>query len=384
MVKTTTLAALVAALLWAAPVRAAGPYAAGPGGRDDPRALRAAREEVIRKVGGEVARPLVEGHGETAVAALRECSPEVGRKLCEWANTGALDKLPRPDDVLQAVAQPNAGDDVALWVIEHGEKELADSDALGAFCNNSLDVALGLQPLGKLTAAYRANRLSPGNQTERPSSPQQAGASALAALPDWVVPAGVVLAAVLVVVAIKSAGRGARRVSRRREGNREAFARSLRCNPGGMTGGCDHAEWMGRHRHRHLPARDAAPGAYLRQGVAPRPVRHARQRACGGRPPLRGRNRGGRRQPGPGAFRLAGRGGTPPDGGAFGLSRTPRPVARAATAHGEAVPPAQGAPGRGGRAPARGRWEEAEEARRRFEQLWAADKANPPLPRAPP
>ena len=31
-----------------------------------------------------------------------------------------------------------------------------------------------------------------------------------------------------------------------------------------------------------------------------------------------------------------------------------------------------------------GRWEEAEEARRRFEQLWAADKANPPLPRAPP
>jgi len=229
MVKTTTLAALAAALLLTAPLRATSPYAAGPCDLDHPRALRAAREDAVRRV-GEVARRLVETHGEMAVAALKQCTPEGGRKLCEWANTGALDKLGRPDDVLRAVAELDAGDDVALWLVENGESQLSDQDALAAFCDSPLDVSLGLQPLGKLAAAYRANRLAAESQAARaavqPTTPQrqqqqQGGLRLLgnlrlpadfqlpSNLPDWAVPALIGLAVVALVCALKSwVGRG--------------------------------------------------------------------------------------------------------------------------------------------------------------------------------
>ena len=170
---------------------------------------------------GEIARLLVETHGEVAVAALKQCTPEGGRKFCEWANTGALDKLGRPDDLLLAVAQLDAGDDVALWLVENGESQLSDQDALAAFCDSPLDISLGIKSLGKLAVAYRARRLAAESYAARtpvqPTAPprqqqqQQSGLRLLGNLQlpanlqlpgnlaDWAVPALIGLAVVALV-----------------------------------------------------------------------------------------------------------------------------------------------------------------------------------------
>src|SRR5579871_6545921 len=112
---------IVAALLMIAPVAAFGqfnPYARPRAWNPDPRARRALREQAVAYVGVE-ARSFVETQGDVAAWAVLSCSQSVAQMLVEFHASGRLGLLPRPCDLLLAIARPNHGDDVAQWAMEH-------------------------------------------------------------------------------------------------------------------------------------------------------------------------------------------------------------------------------------------------------------------------
>jgi hypothetical protein len=137
------------------------PFDGGPnhgGGGADPRVRRANRERAVALV-GPTARDFVETYGDEAVAAIFACSGPVALKLAQFHNSGELRKLPRPLGLLNVIAHPGHGDDMALWAIRHA-RELNDVDSFDAFLFNPLDYALGLRQLETGAAEARARRLS--------------------------------------------------------------------------------------------------------------------------------------------------------------------------------------------------------------------------------
>jgi hypothetical protein len=167
----------------------ANPY--GPGA--DPRVRRAHREQAVANVGPK-ARDFVEAYGDEAVAAIFACSRPVGLKLAEFHASGELGKLPRPRDLLWVIAQPNHGDDIAVWAI-HYSRELSDVDSFNAYLTSPLDYALGLKSLAAGAAEARARRL---NQAAMSKTPWAATLSAdeklaIAAGVGFVVVAGILL-----------------------------------------------------------------------------------------------------------------------------------------------------------------------------------------------
>lgn len=135
----------------------------------DPRIRRAWRERAVAKV-GPIARDLVETHGDEAVAALFACSRPVAVKLAQFHASGNLNRLPRPADLLLAIARPGCGDDVAVWAIGHAV-ELADRDAFDAYVISPLEYAMGLKPLAVGAAEMRAWRLQQIGRPMQPAAP---------------------------------------------------------------------------------------------------------------------------------------------------------------------------------------------------------------------
>lgn len=128
----------------------------------DPRARRAERERAVARLGGEeAARRFVEEHGDNAVKAVAACSPDVGRKLADWnADPEGLNRLPRPGDLLLAIAdRRKGGDDLAVWAIAHS-RDLRDVDAFEATLREPLELALSLKPLSQAAGENRARRLA--------------------------------------------------------------------------------------------------------------------------------------------------------------------------------------------------------------------------------
>ena len=134
----------------------------------DPRTRRALREQAVASV-GPIARDFVETHGDEAVAALFACSKPVAVKLAQFHASGDLGRLPRPRDLLLAIARPGCGDDVTLWAISHAA-ELADRDAFDAYLINPLEYAMGLKPLATGAAEMRARRLQQAAMPIRPEA----------------------------------------------------------------------------------------------------------------------------------------------------------------------------------------------------------------------
>lgn len=131
------------------------PYAPAPK-PSDPRARRAAREHAVAQV--PEARAFVEAYGEDAVAVLFATTRPVGKKLAAFHGSGDLDKLPRPADLLRVIASPNAGDDVAVWAMDHAQ-ELRDVDHFQAYLAEPMDYALALRSLAAGAAEFRSRRL---------------------------------------------------------------------------------------------------------------------------------------------------------------------------------------------------------------------------------
>jgi hypothetical protein len=138
------------------------PYLPQAQSHGDPRVRRALREQAVAYAGPQ-SRPFVEKYGDTAVAALGACSPSGAQKLVEWHAAGALDRLPRPVDLLGVVARH--GDDAVLWAIqpEHSQA-LIDVDNFNAFCLNPLEIALALKPLEQCATEARTMRLTAAAQ----------------------------------------------------------------------------------------------------------------------------------------------------------------------------------------------------------------------------
>jgi hypothetical protein len=132
----------------------------------DPRAQRARRESAVARV-GSYSRDFVETYGDEAVAAIFACSKAVAVKLVEFHVSGEMGKLPRPHDLLRAIAQPRHGDDVALWAIHHA-RELTDTDSFVAYLASPLEYALGLKQLQTGAAEVRARRLNQSAITTTP------------------------------------------------------------------------------------------------------------------------------------------------------------------------------------------------------------------------
>lgn len=135
-------------------------------GQSDPRVRRALREQAVAYA-GPAAREFVESQGDDAVAALLACSQPVARKLAE-AHT-SLSKTPKPRELFKAIA--TAGDDAALWALQHHQTELMDVDNTDAFCSEPLQYALGLKPISEGGAQVRARRLAA--QTVTSPTPNQ-------------------------------------------------------------------------------------------------------------------------------------------------------------------------------------------------------------------
>jgi hypothetical protein len=128
-----------------------------PFAQPDPRVRRAQREQAVAAV-GQGARDFVEMMGDDAVTALFACSKPVAVKLTEFHASGELGALPRPRDLLRAIAQPRHGDDVARWAMLHAP-ELADPDNFDAYVMSPLNYALGLKQIAVGAAEVRARRL---------------------------------------------------------------------------------------------------------------------------------------------------------------------------------------------------------------------------------
>jgi|GEM_PF-2573356 len=131
-----------------------------------PRERRLIRERAVQRAGPE-ARAFVEAYGEDAVAAIYACTSVGNQKLIEFHASGGLESLPRPRDLLHAVARPKHGDDVILWAAAN-QAELADTDRFDAFVQEPLEYALGLKPLAEGVEELRAARRTP-QPSQRPT-----------------------------------------------------------------------------------------------------------------------------------------------------------------------------------------------------------------------
>jgi hypothetical protein len=129
----------------------------------DPRVRRAAREQVVARV-GEESRGLVEAYDE-AVVALGHCSVPVAKRLSLFYSQGGLDRFPRPRDFLVMLTQQRGNaDDVCLWALQpQNVEKLRDVDYFDAYLASPLEYALALSSLPDGAAKSRANRL--GNQS---------------------------------------------------------------------------------------------------------------------------------------------------------------------------------------------------------------------------
>lgn len=124
-------------------------------GQGNPYQRRAIREQAVAWAGPQ-ARAFVETGDEVALALLA-CTPSGAAKLVEFHDSGALDRTPRPPDLLRAIAMH--GEDVLLFAMQHA-KELEDADAFSAFIHSPPDYALGLKSLEQGAAEVRAAKLS--------------------------------------------------------------------------------------------------------------------------------------------------------------------------------------------------------------------------------
>lgn len=171
MIRIHTIIGVLCAAVAASPADLFAQFGNSPPAAD-PRARRVSRERAVASV-GPVARDFVETHGDEAVAALFACSRPVAVKLAQFHDGGELGKLPRPRDLLLAIARPGCGDDVALWAIGHAG-ELGDRDAFDAYMINPLEYAMGLKPLAMGAADMRARRLQLAAMPVRPVAPSWA------------------------------------------------------------------------------------------------------------------------------------------------------------------------------------------------------------------
>ncbi len=171
MIRLHTLIGVFCVAVAASPADLFAQFGNGAPGAD-PRTRRAAREQAVASV-GPIARDFVETYGDEAVAALFACSRPVAVKLAAYHASGDLGKLPRPRDLLLAIARPGCGDDVTLWAIGHAA-ELADRDSFDAYLINPLEYALGLKPLATGTAEMRARRLQQAAAPIGPVAPPMA------------------------------------------------------------------------------------------------------------------------------------------------------------------------------------------------------------------
>jgi hypothetical protein len=149
---------------------------------DDPRTRRANREKAVAMT-GPIAREFVETYGDEAVAAIFACSKAVAVKLAEFHASGELGKLPRPLDLLRAIANPRLSDDVANWAILHAG-ELHDTDSFDAYLASPLEYALGLKQLKAGAAEARAKRLNPTTATAATGQPTTKPTLTLSSLLD--------------------------------------------------------------------------------------------------------------------------------------------------------------------------------------------------------
>jgi hypothetical protein len=197
MIRLTTLIGVLCIATAASPADLFAQFGNRPPGAD-PRARRAAREQVVASI-GPIARDFVETHGDEAVAALFACSKPVAVKLAAFHACGDLAKLPRPRDLLLAIARPGCGDDVTVFAISH-VAELADRDAFDAYLINPLEYAMGLKPLATGAAEMRARRLQQAAMPIR-SEPQSAnGWDAMAPETKLCVTGGVFLIGVVAIM----------------------------------------------------------------------------------------------------------------------------------------------------------------------------------------
>ena len=97
----------------------------------DPLIRRAWREKAVAYVGQE-ARGFVESPlGDEAAAALLVLSKPAAAKLVGFYNSGILQQLPQPGNLLWVIYQQH-DDAVALWAIGHAQ-ELSEPDNMTAY-----------------------------------------------------------------------------------------------------------------------------------------------------------------------------------------------------------------------------------------------------------
>ena len=127
------------------------PYVPRP--PNDARMRRLMRERAVVYAGPR-SRDFVECMGEDAVAAMFACSPYGAWRLAEFHNCGGLARLPRPHDLLRVIAQPNHGDDVALFAIANAPM-LSEPEYFNVFLATPLEYALALKDLDAQVRARR-------------------------------------------------------------------------------------------------------------------------------------------------------------------------------------------------------------------------------------
>lgn len=154
-------------------------------GQGNPYQRRALREQAVAYAGPQ-ARAFVETGDEVALALLA-CTPSGAQKLVQFHASGALGKLPRPPDLLRAIAM--YGDDVLLFTIQHA-KELEEPSACDAFLLSPAECALGLKSLEQGAAEVKAAKLSyyaaaQGRQWNSKHIALLAGIAAIAGLVIW-------------------------------------------------------------------------------------------------------------------------------------------------------------------------------------------------------
>ncbi len=111
----------------------------------DARMRRAMRDRAVARA-GQNSREFVETYGEVAAAAILRCSPNVGRMLTKAYEDGNIAMLADAPRVLQLIAHPQAGDDVAMFILNH-IGELCDPVGMNAFMSSPLEYAMRLKKL---------------------------------------------------------------------------------------------------------------------------------------------------------------------------------------------------------------------------------------------
>jgi hypothetical protein len=154
---------------------------------------RAVRERAVAHW-GPASRAFVETYGEDAIAALAACRRPAALALVELHNSGRLNQVARPRELLKVIAKPENGSDVANWVIANAE-ELADRDKFDAFLRDPLCYALSLKTLEDGAKEVVIDRL-------RSPTSSQGRAARNAALSDGEVQVMVVCGALLVIIVL--------------------------------------------------------------------------------------------------------------------------------------------------------------------------------------